>query len=129
MLRQCEAVYRERVWEWAEVLLIGGILTPGERTGAAILPVLGCSEDKPFPNDHRGPGRATWSNRERSRLWLVLLVHLLVPGNEPMILGMDETIERRGGRQMAAQAVSRDPVRSSKELLGKTTGLRWIAFS
>ena len=41
VLRHFEAVFSERVWEWAKVLVIGAILAPGERTVAAILRVMG----------------------------------------------------------------------------------------
>src|SRR5713226_5738286 len=44
VLRHFEAVFSERVWEWAKVLLIGAILAPGERTVTAILRVMGCSD-------------------------------------------------------------------------------------
>src|SRR5207248_2301635 len=115
VLRQFETVFSERVWEWAKVLVIGAILAPGERTVAAILRVMGCADEKQFQNYHRVLNRATWSSRELSRLVLGLLVRLFVPGNEPLILGIDETIERRRGRQIAARGVYRDPVRSSKE--------------
>ena len=43
-------------------------------------------------------------------------------------MGIDETIERRRGRQIAARGVYRDPVRSSKEFFVKTNGLRWISL-
>ena len=56
VLRQFEAVLSERVWEWAKVLLIGAILALGERTVAAILRVMGCSDDKQFQNYHRVRG-------------------------------------------------------------------------
>src|SRR5712691_8381852 len=128
VLRQFEAVFSERVWEWAKVLLIGAILAPGERTVAAILRVMGCSDDKQFQNYHRVLNRAKWSSRELSRRLLMLLVRLFVAGNEPVILGIDETIERRRGRKIAARGVYRDPVRSSKEFFVKTHGLRWISL-
>ena len=128
VLRQFETVLSERVWEWAKVLVIGAILAPGERTVAAILRVMGCSDDKHFQNYHRVLNRAKWSSRELSRRVLVLLVRLFVAGNEPLILGIDETIERRRGRQIAARGVYRDPVRSSKEFFVKTNGLRWICL-
>ena len=54
VLRHVEAVLSERVWEWAKVLVIRAILAPGERTVAAILRVMGCSDDKQFQNYHRG---------------------------------------------------------------------------
>jgi hypothetical protein len=128
VLRDFEEVLSERVWEWAKVLLIGAILAPGERTVAAILRVMGCSDEKQFQNYHRVLNRAKWSSRELSRLLLGLLVRLFVAGNEPVILGIDETIERRRGRKIAARGVYRDPVRSSKEFFVKTTGLRWISM-
>jgi DDE superfamily endonuclease len=128
VLRDFEEVLSERVWEWAKVLLIGAILAPGERTVAAILRVMGCSDEKQFQNYHRVLKRAKWSSRELSRLLLGLLVRLFVAGNEPVILGIDETIERRRGRKIAARGVYRDPVRSSKEFFVKTTGLRWISM-
>ncbi|HYU76588.1 MAG TPA: hypothetical protein VEL31_28290 [Ktedonobacteraceae bacterium] len=43
-------------------------------------------------------------------------------------MGIDETIERRRGHKIAARGVYRDPVRSSKEFLVKTNGLRWISL-
>ncbi len=128
MLRHFEEAFSERVWEWAKMLLIGAILAPGERTVAAILRVMGCADEKQFQNYHRVLNRAKWSSRELSRRLLVVLVHLFCAGKEPVILGIDETIERRRGRQIAARGVSRDPVRSSKEFFVKTNGLRWISL-
>jgi hypothetical protein len=128
VLRHFEEVLSERVWERAKVLLIGAILAPGERTVAAILRVMGCSDEKQFQNYHRVLNRATWSSRELSHRLLLLLVRLFCAGNEPLILGIDETIERRRGRKIAARGVSRDPVRSSKEFFVKTNGLRWICL-
>jgi hypothetical protein len=128
VLRQFETIFSERVWEWAKVLLIGAILAPGERTVAAILRVMGCADEKQFQNYHRVLNRAKWSSRELSRVLLVLLVKLFVPTDAPIVMGLDETIERRRGRKIAARGVYRDPVRSSKEFFVKTNGLRWISM-
>jgi hypothetical protein len=128
VLRQFETVFSERVWEWAKVLLIGAILAPGERTVAAILRIMGCAQEKQFQNYHRVLNRAKWSSRELSRRLLVVLVGMFVPAQQPLILGIDETIERRRGRKIAARGVYRDPVRSSKEFFVKTNGLRWISL-
>jgi hypothetical protein len=128
VLRTFEASFSERVWEWAKVLLIGAILAPGERTAAAIVRVMGFSNEKQFQNDHRVLNRATWSSRELSHLLLLLLVRLFVPGTEPLVMGIDETIERRRGRKISARGVDRDPVRSSKQCFVKTNGLRWVCL-
>jgi hypothetical protein len=128
VLNPFEGAFSERVWEWAKVLLIGAILVPGERTVAAILRVMGQQNEKQFQNYHRVLNRAKWSSREISRLLLVLLVSLLVPANAPLVIGIDETIERRRGEQIAARGIYRDPVRSSKKIVVKTSGLRWISM-
>lgn len=128
VLRQFETVFSERVWEWAKVLLIGAILAPGERTVAAILRVMGCAQDEQFQRYHRVLNRAKWSSLELSRRLFLLLVKLFMPGDAPLVIGIDETIERRRGRKIAARGIYRDPVRSSKEFFVKTHGLRWISM-
>ena len=125
VLRHFEVVFSERVWEWAKVLLIGAILAPGERTVAAILRVMGCSNEKQFQNYHRVLNRANWSSREVSRILLGLLVRLFFPGSGPLIMGIDETIERRRGRQIAARGVYRDPVRSTQGVFCEN---QWVAL-
>jgi DDE superfamily endonuclease len=128
ILRAFETVFSPRVWAWARVLLLGAILAPGERTVAAILRVMGRSNDRQFQNYHRVLNRATWSSRALSRILLLLLVSLFVPDNAPVVIGIDETIERRRGSKIAARGIYRDPVRSSKEFFVKTSGLRWISL-
>jgi len=40
---------------------------------------------------------------------------------------LDETIERRWGRRIAARGIYRDAARSSKAVTNKTSGLRWLS--
>jgi DDE superfamily endonuclease len=128
VLRPFEAVFSERVWEWAKILLVGAILTPGRRTVAAALRVMGLSEETQFQNYHRVLNRAKWSSRELSRLLLLALGATLVAGGVPIVFGLDDTIERRWGAKIAARGIYRDPVRSSKGHFVKASGLRWISL-
>jgi hypothetical protein len=57
-----------------------------------------------------------------------MVVETLVPGDGPVVVGLDETIERRRGAKIAAKGIYRDPVRSSKSHFVKTSGLRWISM-
>ena len=41
-------------------------------------------------------------------------------------MGIDETLERRWGKKIAAKGIYRDPVRSTHETFVKSSGLRWI---
>src|SRR5215217_9527904 len=128
VLRHFELAFSERVWEWAKVLLVGAILAPGTRTVASLLRVMGLSQERQFQNYHRVLNRAKWSSRNLSRILLRLLLRALVPVDEPVVLGLDDHIERRRGAKIAAKGIYRDPVRSSKSFFVKTSGLRWICL-
>jgi len=43
-------------------------------------------------------------------------------------VGLDDTIERRWGKQIQARGIYRDPVRSSRSHFVKTSGLRWLSL-
>jgi hypothetical protein len=43
-------------------------------------------------------------------------------------MGIDDTIERRWGKQIRARDIYRDPVRSSDSHFVKTSGLRWSSL-
>jgi hypothetical protein len=127
VLRVFEDVFSERVWDWVQVLVVGAILTPGRRTVGAILRVMGQSEERQFQNYHRVLNRASWSSRDVSRRLLAALVGVFVAADAPVVVGLDDTIERRWGAKIAARGIYRDPVRSSKGHFVKASGLRWIS--
>jgi hypothetical protein len=122
-----EEEFSERVWDWVQVLVVGAILTSGRRTVAAVLRVMGLSQEQQFQNYHRVLNRAAWSSLAVSRILLVALVGVFVPADAPIVVGLDDTIERRWGAKIAARGIYRDPVRSSKGHFVKASGLRWIS--
>ncbi len=128
VLRQFELAFSERVWEWATILLVGAILAPGTRTVTACLRVMGLSQERQFQNYHRVLNRARWSSRHLSHSLLDLLLRAFVPTDQPVVLGLDDHIERRRGAKIAAKGIYRDPVRSSRSFFVKTSGLRWVCL-
>jgi hypothetical protein len=109
------------------ILLAGAILTPGGRTVTAALRVMGLGQTPCFTSYHRGLNRNTWSSRVLARRLLLMLVHRLAPDG-PVLVGLDDTIERRRGARIAAKSIYRDPVRSSHGHFVKTSGLRWLSL-
>jgi hypothetical protein len=87
---------------------------------------VGLGQVAHFQNYHWVLSRAVWSCLQASRILLGLLVTTFVPEG-PLVLGIDETIERRRGAKIAAEGIYRDPVRSSRSHFVKVNGLRWIA--
>jgi hypothetical protein len=56
------------------------------------------------------------------------LVETFVPEGDPLVVGIDETVERRWGKKIRAKGVYRDPVRSTQENFVKASGLRWVCM-
>ena len=122
-----QPLFTKPVWEYAQVLLLGALLARGKRTVTACLRVVGLSEEKAFQNYHRVLNRARWSAWQASRILLGLLL-LLLPAGSVVVIGADDTIERRRGPQIKGVGCYRDPVRSSQQYVVKCFGLKWLAL-
>jgi hypothetical protein len=115
------------VWKHVQVLLIGALLCHGPRTVAAVLRVMGLGGEKRFEKYHRVLSRARWSGLQGAKSLLGLLV-VLLPAGVPIRVGLDETIERRQGRKIQAKGCYRDAVRSTRKVVVKCYGLKWIGM-
>ncbi len=72
--------------------------------------------------------RAVWSPLRASAVLLRLLLGTLAPASGPLLFGIDETLERRRGKRIAAKGIYRDAVRSSQSHFVKASELRWICL-
>src|SRR3712207_869993 len=120
-------LFFHRSWRHAEVLLLGAILAPGRRTVTDILRITGLAREPRFVNYHRVLNRAAWSPRAASRMLRGLLLDAFAPRG-PLVLGLDDTIERRRGKRISAKGIYRDPVRSGHGHFVKASGLRWLSL-
>jgi DDE superfamily endonuclease len=112
VLLQFVPLFSKRTWQHAQVLLIGAILAPGARTVSSALRAMGLDQEKHFHRYHRVLSRASWSSLKVSRVLLGLLVEAFVPEGSPLVVGIDETLERRYGKKISARGVYRDPFHS-----------------
>ena len=127
LLVQFTPLFTPSVWYQAQILIVGAILTPGNRTVTAILSVMGLRQSRHFQNYHRVLNRARWSSRAISQQLLHVLLTVFVPQG-PIVLGLDDTLERRRGKKITARGIYRDPVRSSHSHFVKASGLRWLSL-
>jgi len=120
-------LFSKPVFQHVPVLLVGAILAPGQRTVPQALRVMGKSQDAHFQTYHRVLNRAVWSSLAAGPILLGLLIGAFARRG-PLVLGLDDTIERRRGDKIAAKGIYRDPVRSSQTHFVKASGWRWLSL-
>ena len=128
VLQPFSTLFRDRTWSKAQLLLVGAIFAPRRRTITSALRVMGLSDDAGFAKYHHVLNRAIWSSLQMSRVLLVLLIEHLAQDDEPLVFGIDETLERRRGSRISAKGVFRDAVRSTEPHLVRASGLRWVSL-
>jgi DDE superfamily endonuclease len=94
------------VWNRVLVLVAGAVLAPGKRTVTQALRVMGLGEAPQFRRYHEVLGRARWDARAVARRLLLHLLERLLP-NGPVVIGIDDTIERRWGARQCARHLPR----------------------
>ena len=113
----------------AMVLIFGTILAPGRRTVTAALRMMGLGEDSNYSKYHCVLNRERWSPWAISRILLSLIIVFFVPAGVPLLLVIDETLERRRGKKIKYKGWFRDPIQSTTAHVVTTLGLRWICLA
>ena len=115
------------VWARVLVLVAGAVLAPGKRTVSQALRVMGLAEKPGFSRYHDVLSRARWNGRAVARTLLAQVLDAFLPAGE-VVVGVDDTIERRWGPKIKARGIYRDPVRSSRGHFVRASGLRWLSL-
>ncbi len=121
------ACFSAPVWSRVLVLIAGAVLAPGKRTVTQVLRVMGLAANPGFSRYHEVLNRARWNSRAVARVLLVRVLDAFLPSGE-VVLGVDDTIERRWGLKIKARGLYRDPVRSSRGHFVRASGLRWLSL-
>jgi DDE superfamily endonuclease len=108
------AMFTQPSWLNAVALATGALLCLNRRTVCAALRAVDGAADKGFSRFHRFLSRGAWSGLQGSRILLGLLLKAFVPDDQPVVVGVDDTIERRRGNKIRDKGIYRDPVRSSR---------------
>jgi hypothetical protein len=111
-------------WKKAQILLLGTLLCVGKRTVCSALRMVGLGSEPGFSKYHHLLNRTEWSLLKAAKILFFMLLKL-VPDKHPLVVFVDETLERRKGKKIKAKGYYRDAVRSSQSNVVKTTGLKW----
>jgi DDE superfamily endonuclease len=122
------AMFTQPSWLNAVALATGALLCLNQRTVCAALRAVDGTADKGFSRFHRFLSCAQWSGLQGSQLLLGLLQKAFVPDGEPLVIAVDDAVERRRGTRIRDKGIWRDAVRSSRSFFAKAAGLRWLSL-
>jgi hypothetical protein len=115
VLDEFEPVFSRPTWKRVQVLIEGTLLARGWRTIASALRACGYSDDPHFSSYNQVMNRAAWSLKELSRRLLSLLVRTFLEAGGRITMVVDETLDRRWGRQITRRGHFRDAIQSSRK--------------
>jgi hypothetical protein len=99
-------LFSKVVWPSVQLLLAGAILAVCTRTVTAVLRVMVHSEEQPFQKFQRILNRVKWSPLAASQRLLLILMEAFV-SHGPLVMVLDDTIERRQGARIMAKGIYR----------------------
>jgi hypothetical protein len=126
-LKPFTSLFTVPTWKHMLVLLTGASLCQGARRVSSILRIMGLSQEKRFEKYQRVLNLAKWNSIACAKILLGLLVQIL-PASLPILIVVEDTIERRNGRKIKAKSCYRDACRSTQKLVVKCYGLKWVCF-
>ena len=126
-LEPFSALFTRPTWRRVVVLMRGAILTLHRRTVSSALRTTGHGQASDFARYHNVLNRSRWSALASGRLLLSLLIAAFVPSG-PIVVGLDDTIERGWGARIKARGIYRDLARSNRGHFVKASGLRWLSM-
>jgi DDE superfamily endonuclease len=85
---------------------------------------MGLSQSKQYGKYYRVLSRVGWSGLAGARILLGMILALLSP-KQAIVIGIDETLERRWGSKIWGRGIYRDAVKSSIKHQVKSSGVRW----
>ena len=115
-------------WKKALTLLLGTLVCTGRRTVYSALRAMGLSNEAGFSKFHHLLNRAQCSSLHAARILFFMLLTLVQEG-QPIVLFIDETLERRKGAEIKGKGYYRDAVRSSKSQVVKVSGLKCLVMA
>lgn len=109
----------------AFLLAFGAILCRGGRTVCSALRTLGMSGERVFSKYHHVLNRASWDCLKASKI----LLEQIIGEDKEVVVAIDGHLERRSGRKIRAKGCYRDPVKSSRNHVVKSFGLKWLSMT
>jgi hypothetical protein len=128
VLHPFSALFSKPSWKKALTLLLGTLLCTGKRTVCAALRAMGLEHQVSFSKYHRLLNRTEWSTLKAAKILFFMLL-AFIDREHPLVLLVDETLERRKGKKIKVKGYYRDAVRSSQSKVVNSMGLKWLVMA
>ena len=92
----------------APLLRLCALLAARYRTARYLSAIMGLGEATDFALYHHVLSRARWSSLAAGRKLFAMIIGRFAPDGA-VVIGLDDTIERRWGAKIAARGIYRDP--------------------
>lgn len=120
--------FTQPTWQRFVTLLVGAIVTMGRRTVSHILFSIPGLIRGHCSSYCRVFSFARWSLWPLAKV-LAMAVVALVPGDQPVIVDVDDTLAGHSGRKVFGKGVYRDPIRSSRRKTHFKWGHKWVVMA
>jgi DDE superfamily endonuclease len=128
LLQSFAEVFTRPTFSHVLLLVCGTLLASGRRTITAALRAVGQGKERHFTTYHRVLNRAVWSPFSLSRILFQLLAKTFLTANEPLILLLDGTLERRWGKRITYKGRFHDAVGSQRGYVQISEGIHWLCL-
>jgi hypothetical protein len=127
LVESVRGVFTRPTFDRFLLLVCGVIVTMGRRTVSRALRVIEPHFDGHWCNYHRVYSQARFSMWKLAAA-VVRQVVAILPEQEPIVLIVDDTVQRKWGSHVWAKEAHRDAKRSSRSRLNTTFGHKWLVL-
>ena len=122
-------IFTEPTWRHFRILLIGLILTTGNKTLTNILRTLGFLAPHHWTTYHRTLSMRCCNHWQFSRILSQMILHKSYGSNKLIHMTGDDTVTQHPGKKVYGKCKHRDAVRSSHSYTAFRWGHKWVVLS
>jgi hypothetical protein len=127
-LRQFSSCFTNPSFQTFCVIAAGWLLSGGRRTVTRVLLAGDGLKAKTFSCYHRFFSQACWSVDALGHV-LLRLALMFIPDDAPLVVAVDDTLNRKTGKRIWAAAMHHDPLRSTASRAAFSFGHNWVVLS
>jgi hypothetical protein len=128
VLQQLSSCFTKPTFQTFCIVAAGWLLGQGRRTVTHVLLAGDGLSRKTFSCYHRFFSQARWSVDEIGRV-LLRLVLTFIPKDAPVVVAVDDTLNRKTGKRIWAAGMHHDPLRSTARRAVFSFGHNWVVLS